>query len=129
MQLTVREVATLLKVSERKVRAWIKGAGLPAYRVHETYRFNRAELLEWATSRNLEVPYAMSEYAPNTFTTGLYVGLIGDFSFYYIVDSNNMQMQVLDQLYAETNQTGYIARQESDGMPVLSEAFARVKLA
>jgi nitrogen PTS system EIIA component len=56
MQLTVREVAELLKVSERKVYAWIKDGGLPAYRVNERYRFNRAELLEWATSRNLEVP-------------------------------------------------------------------------
>ncbi len=56
MQLTVREVATLFHVSERKVRGWIKDAGLPAYRVNETHRFNRAELLEWATSRQLEVP-------------------------------------------------------------------------
>jgi PTS system nitrogen regulatory IIA component len=56
MQLTVREVAELLKVSERRVYAWIKDGGLPAYRVNERYRFNRAELLEWATSRNLEVP-------------------------------------------------------------------------
>ena len=56
MQLTVREVAALFKVSERKVRSWINDASLPAYRVNETYRFNRAELLEWATSRNLEVP-------------------------------------------------------------------------
>jgi PTS system nitrogen regulatory IIA component len=37
------------------VYAWIKEGGLPAYRVNERYRFNRAELLEWATSRNLEV--------------------------------------------------------------------------
>lgn len=80
-------------------------------------------------SRILEVPYLLSQYAPNTFTTGLYVGIIGDFKFYWIADSNQMQMQVLDQLYAETNQMGYIARAESDGMPVLAEAFARVKLA
>jgi nitrogen PTS system EIIA component len=28
---------------------------LPAYRVNEQYRFNRAELLEWATSRKINV--------------------------------------------------------------------------
>jgi PTS system nitrogen regulatory IIA component len=56
MQLTVREVAELLKVSERKVYAWNKDGGLPACRVNDRYRFNRAELLEWATSRNLDVP-------------------------------------------------------------------------
>ncbi len=77
----------------------------------------------------LEVPYDMSEYAPNTFETTLYVGLIGDFSFYWIADALDFTVQVVDQLYAATNQTGYFGRLESDGMPVLSEAFARVKLA
>lgn len=70
-----------------------------------------------------------SEYAPSTFTTGQYVGLLGDLSFYWIVDALDAAIQVLDQLYAETNQTGYIIRAESDGMPVLEEAFVRSKLA
>lgn len=76
----------------------------------------------------LGMPVEQSEYAPNTFTTGLYVGLLGDFSYYWIADALDMQIQVLRELYAETNQTGYISRIESDGMPVLAEAFARVKL-
>lgn len=76
----------------------------------------------------LDVPVIMSEYAPNTFTTGLYVGIIGDFSRYWIADALNMTIQVLVELYAETNHNGYISRAESDGMPVLEEAFARVTL-
>src|SRR5207249_147500 len=32
---------------------------LPAYRVNEQYRFNRAELLEWATSRKMNVSAAV----------------------------------------------------------------------
>lgn len=74
-------------------------------------------------------PVNMSEYAPNTFTTGLYAGIFGDFSNYWIADALDMQMQRLVELYAATNQTGLIGRMESDGMPVLAEAFARVKLA
>lgn len=74
-------------------------------------------------------PLYMSEYAPNTFTTGLYVGIFGDFSHYWIVDSMEMQMQRLLELYAEQNQIGFIARKETDGAPVLAEAFARVTLA
>jgi len=73
-------------------------------------------------------PVNMSEYVPNTFTSGLYVGLFGDFSNYWIADALDMQMQRLVELYAATNQTGLIGRMESDGMPVLAEAFARVKL-
>ena len=74
-------------------------------------------------------PVYMSEYAPNTFTTGLYVGALGDFSFYWIADAMTMEMQRLVELYAATNQIGLIGRLESDGMPVLGEAFVRVKLA
>lgn len=74
-------------------------------------------------------PYRMSEYAPNTFTASQYVGIIGDFSQYWIADALDMRVQRLNELYAATNQVGFIGRLESDGMPVLEEAFARVKLA
>lgn len=74
-------------------------------------------------------PVLMSEYVPNTFTTGLYVGMFGDFRWYWIADSMAMQVQRLNELYAETNQVGFIGRLETDGMPALEEAFARIALA
>jgi PTS system nitrogen regulatory IIA component len=55
MQLTVQDVAGLLKVSEKTVYRWINEQSLPGYRVSGQYRFNRAELLEWATSRKVHV--------------------------------------------------------------------------
>ena len=76
----------------------------------------------------LGLPFSMSEYMSNTFTASLYVGLLGDFSQYWIVDALNMTMQRLVELYAETNQIGFIARRELDGMPVMSEGFARIQL-
>lgn len=77
----------------------------------------------------LDFPVVMSEYAPNTFTSGLYVGILGDFSKYIIADALDMQIQVLLELYAITNQNAYILRKETDGMPTLEEAFVRVTLA
>lgn len=74
-------------------------------------------------------PAFMSEYAPNTFTTGLYVSIFGDFSNYWIADAMTLELQLLNELYAESNQVGLIGRLESDGQPVLAEAFVRVKLA
>ena len=59
MQLTVRDVSKLLSVSEKTVYRWVKQGVLPAYRVNEQYRFNRAELLEWATSRRMNVSAAV----------------------------------------------------------------------
>ncbi len=74
-------------------------------------------------------PFLLDENMSNTFTTGLYVGIVGDFSYYWIADAVSMEMQRVDELYAETNQVGFIARMDVDGQPVLGEAFARVKLA
>lgn len=69
-----------------------------------------------------------SEYVPNTFTSGLYVGMFGDFSFYWIADEMDLQIQRLVELYAASNQTGFIGRASTDGQPVLAEAFVRIKL-
>ena len=55
MQLVVKDVARLFKVSEKTVYRWIDQGILPAYRINDQYRFNRAELLEWATSRRMNV--------------------------------------------------------------------------
>jgi PTS system nitrogen regulatory IIA component len=54
-KLTVRDAAALLNVSEKNVHRWIEQGELPAYRINDQYRINRAELLEWATSRRLHV--------------------------------------------------------------------------
>ena len=55
MKLSVRDAARLLNVSEKSVYRWIKEGTIPAYQVNDQYRFNRAELLEWATSRKIQV--------------------------------------------------------------------------
>lgn len=79
--------------------------------------------------RLLGLPIMESQFVPNTFTAGLYVGILANWEFYWIVDALDMQVQRLDELYAGTNQVGFIGRMESDGLPVLAEAFARVTLA
>lgn len=56
------------------------------------------------------------------------VAVVGDFSYYWIVDALQMSIQRLVELYAETNQTGFIGRMESDGQAVLAEAFYALKV-
>lgn len=55
MQLGVHDVARILNVSEKSIYRWIQQGQLPAYKVNEQYRFNRAELLEWANARKINV--------------------------------------------------------------------------
>jgi hypothetical protein len=63
-----------------------------------------------------------SQFAPNTFSSGKYVFCVGDFQFYWIITALTTQIQVLRELYAETNEVGVIARMGVDGAPVLNEA-------
>jgi PTS system nitrogen regulatory IIA component len=55
MQLTVRDVSKFLQVPESTVTRWIKQRGLPSQHVGGRYRFNRVELLEWATANQVKV--------------------------------------------------------------------------
>jgi PTS system nitrogen regulatory IIA component len=55
MNLSVKDAARLLSVSEKTIYRWIKQKIVPAYRFHEQYRFNRAELLDWATARRISM--------------------------------------------------------------------------
>lgn len=62
MNLSVKDAARLLKVSEKTIYRWIRQEVVPVYRMHEQYRFNRVELLEWATARRMGVtPEAFQE--------------------------------------------------------------------
>lgn len=55
MQLGVRDVAKALNVSEKSIYRWIQQGQLPAYKVNDQYRFNKAELLEWANAQKINV--------------------------------------------------------------------------
>ena len=77
----------------------------------------------------LDTPYSLSDYfndgldANDAWETGAKVAVIGDFSYYWIVDATGMSLQRLVELYAATNEVGFIGRKECDGMAVATEAF------
>ena len=79
--------------------------------------------------RLLSIPIGESEYVPNTFTTGQYVGLLGAFRYYHIVEYDTLTIQKLTEKYTFENNVGFIARRFVDGSPVVAEAFSRSKLA
>ena len=74
-------------------------------------------------------PVDMSEYVPNTFTAGQYVGMFGDLSKYWTVNSLALRIKRLNELFAATSEVGFLFELEFDGMPVLGEAFSRLKTA
>src|SRR5260370_35156721 len=56
MQMNVREVSKLLKVSEKRGYDWIKRGILRADRVNDQYRLHRSDLLERTSSREINIP-------------------------------------------------------------------------
>lgn len=65
MQLNVREVSKLLRVSEKKVYEWIERGILRADRVNDQYRMHRSDLLEQTSSRRIDIAAQIFE-APST---------------------------------------------------------------
>lgn len=59
MQLTTADVARLFAVSAGTVARWVQEENLPASEVDSQYRFNREELVEWATIHKLAIPAAV----------------------------------------------------------------------
>ena len=92
-------------------------------------------------------PVYMSEYAPVSTAYGSSVqtpaitgaastsvaitgrvACFGDFSNYWTATALDLQIDHLVELRALTNQDVFVARVETDGAPVLSEAFAFCRL-
>ncbi len=59
MELTVREVARYLGVSEKEIYRWVSEGSIPLHQVGGHFRFNRTELLEWANARNVKISTAI----------------------------------------------------------------------
>ena len=59
MELTTADVARLFGVSAGTVIRWVQDGNLPTSEVNSQYRFNREELLEWATIHKLAIPPAI----------------------------------------------------------------------
>jgi PTS system nitrogen regulatory IIA component len=79
VQLSVKDVSKLLNVTEKTVYRWIQGSGLPAYRIEGQYRINKSLLLEWATTKKINISSSMfqepeSMDALPSLVTGLQTG-------------------------------------------------------
>ncbi|MFH1076398.1 MAG: PTS sugar transporter subunit IIA [Pseudomonadota bacterium] len=59
MQLSVRDVAKLFNVAEKTIYRWLQQGKIPAYKINDQYRFNKTELLEWATAQKIQVSPAI----------------------------------------------------------------------
>ena len=59
MNLSIRDAASLLGVSEETVFELARHGDIPHARINDQYRFDKIELLDWATSRRMPVDPAL----------------------------------------------------------------------
>jgi PTS system nitrogen regulatory IIA component len=78
--LTVRDAAHLLRTTERQVYRWVDEEEIPFQRVRDQVRFNRTELLEWATGKRMDVSVEAFDHAdgPPDFAAALRRGGVHD---------------------------------------------------
>ena len=55
MRLSVQDAAELLMVSTKTIYRWVGDGKLPGYRVNKSFRFDHAELLEWAMANRITI--------------------------------------------------------------------------
>ena len=75
----------------------------------------------------LNRPLRTSAYMP-ALAAGEKALLFGDFSYYWIADRQNRTFKRLNELYARTDQVGFIATQRVDGKLILPEAVKALKM-
>lgn len=90
MQLSVKDAARILNVSEKTIYRWIKQQVIPFYQINEQFRFNRSELLDWATSRRIQVsPEIFQEVEPNKTPLPSLTDTLKTGGIYYRVGGND----------------------------------------
>ncbi len=105
----------------KEIHLLVDGVGLPIVR-RDPAGGARFDLLGY--------PVNESEYAPSDSSTGLYVAALGDWKrAYHIQDTLNTRVKRLDELYAESDETGFIGRKETDGMIVDGNGVVRLVMA
>jgi len=88
MDLNLRDAAKILNVSESTLSRWIKEEGLPAFLINSRYRFNRVDLLEWASHHN--IPAAALYQAPEGRGVPTLASLL-EGNIHYDVPGNDMK--------------------------------------
>ncbi|MBI4979526.1 MAG: PTS sugar transporter subunit IIA [Spirochaetes bacterium] len=61
MDLKIKDLVRFLNVPERTVLGWIREKKIPVYRIHHQYRFDRAEISEWALASGIASTAELAE--------------------------------------------------------------------
>lgn len=95
MDLTIKDISTLLLMPEKEIQNLIKKKELPSQLINDKLLFNKQQIIEWALSRNIPLNISnhkkMSEYKVKTLNT-----VLDHKSFFY--DCNFSENSYIEQM-------------------------------
>lgn len=89
MQLSVKELSKLVNVTERTIYRWVKKQVIPFYKIHDQYRFNRIEILDWATAHKMNVSQGLLHDDDNAVIELSLTETIRKGGIYYRIEGKN----------------------------------------
>ncbi|MBI4425865.1 MAG: PTS sugar transporter subunit IIA [Elusimicrobia bacterium] len=95
MDLSLREAARILNVSESTLSRWVNEEGLSAVVINGRYRINRVDLLEWANQRKIDTTVL---YAAAPESIALHALLEGNIHYGVAASDVNSAMAAVAQL-------------------------------
>ncbi len=94
MDLKLKEVAKLLKVSEKTIYRWIKDEKIPYYRINHQYRFRTDEINQWAVNNKYDISETDIEtYSNNPVSIS---SSLKNGGIYYHITGNDMPTTLSD---------------------------------
>jgi len=104
LELTIKDIASLLMIPEKEVRSLVKKNGIPFQKIDDKELFNKQQIIEWALIRNLPLNIAnhtkMSEYQLWNLNS-----IITENSFFYDCDFDESHFieQMVDKIDVGNN--------------------------
>lgn len=90
MQLNVHQVSQLLTVSDKTIYRWVSQGEIPAYKFKDQYRFNEAEILEWAVIRKINIsPKLFETHETKHIVNPMLAGVLQNGGIYYRLEGSD----------------------------------------
>lgn len=127
MDLKLKDVAEFLNVSKTTVRRWLVEGKMPAYRIHNQYRFNRLEIENWVLRHRVtepdSAPFSRKKSEPTAEGNGVAKGGIKQYSLYRALNQGGVLTQVPGKTKEEVirNSMKQLAEQLNLDADVLTE--------
>ena len=92
MDLKLKDVAKLLKLSDKTIYRWVQAGKIPYYRINHQYRFRKEEILQWSEcipETSVKTTPARKEEREASFPVSLY-NAVNNGGIYYNIEGENI---------------------------------------